>query len=118
MSGIIGRAGSKSKIIGRSKDTAKAWVSFNGQGTVGTTPSVESSFNVSSLTDESTGSYTVTFASALSNANYCVTGSGAGAGHLLSSSTRATTSVRVDTAFSSSASNYDNSWVSVAIFGS
>ena len=46
--------------------SAKAWVNFNGTGTV----AIRDSFNVSSITDNSTGNYTVTFTNALSNANY------------------------------------------------
>ena len=47
---------------------AKAWVNFNGQGTI----AINDDFNVSSLTDNGTGSYTVTFTTAMSNGNYAV----------------------------------------------
>ncbi|MCK5132705.1 MAG: hypothetical protein KAR40_11205 [Candidatus Sabulitectum sp.] len=43
-----------------------AWVNFNGTGTV----AIRDSFNVSSITDNGVGNYTMNFASALSNANY------------------------------------------------
>lgn len=46
--------------------TAKAWVNFNGTGTV----AIRASGNVSSITDVGTGQYTVNFANALSTANY------------------------------------------------
>jgi len=49
---------------------ALAWVNFNGTGTV----AIRSSYNVSSITDNGTGNYTVNFATALSDANYSVTG--------------------------------------------
>jgi hypothetical protein len=52
--------------ITNSPTTAKAWVNFN--GTV--TPSIRSSYNVSSITKNGTGDYTVNFATALANANY------------------------------------------------
>lgn len=53
--------------------TPRAWVNFNGSGTV----SIRSSFNVSSITDNGTGDYTVNFTNALSDANYAaVTGGG------------------------------------------
>jgi hypothetical protein len=45
---------------------AKAWVNFNGTGTV----AIRDSFNVSSITDNGTGNYTVNFTTAMSNANY------------------------------------------------
>jgi hypothetical protein len=50
------------------KRTAKAWVNFNGTGTV----SVSSSFNVTSITDNGTGDYTINFTAALANATYAV----------------------------------------------
>jgi hypothetical protein len=51
---------------------AKAWVNFNGTGTV----AIRASFNVSSITDNGVGDYTVNFATALADANYAVFGSG------------------------------------------
>ncbi|MFM6959551.1 MAG: hypothetical protein ACKOW0_00810 [Schleiferiaceae bacterium] len=54
---------------------ARAWVNFNGTGTV----AIRSSGNVSSITDNGTGDYTVNFATALSDANYCVCGTAGGA---------------------------------------
>lgn len=45
---------------------AKAWVNFNGTGTV----AIRSSYNVSSITDNGTGNYTINFATPMSNANY------------------------------------------------
>ena len=46
----------------------KAWVNFNGTGTV----AIRASYNVSSITDNGVGSYTVNFTTALADANYCV----------------------------------------------
>lgn len=45
---------------------ARAWVNFNGTGTV----SIRSSVNVSSITDNGTGDYTINFTTAMPNANY------------------------------------------------
>jgi hypothetical protein len=45
----------------------KAWVNFNGQGTV----AIRASFNVSSITDVGTGLYRVNFTTNMPNANYC-----------------------------------------------
>jgi hypothetical protein len=47
---------------------AKAWVNFNGTGTV----AIRASGNVTSITDNGTGDYTVNFSSAFVDANYCV----------------------------------------------
>ena len=46
----------------------RAWVNFNGTGTV----AIRASFNVSSITDNATGEYTVNFTTAMSDANYAI----------------------------------------------
>jgi hypothetical protein len=46
----------------------RAWVNFNGTGT----PAIRASGNVSSITDNGTGNYTVNFTTAMPNANYAV----------------------------------------------
>jgi hypothetical protein len=45
---------------------ARAWVNFNGTGTV----AIRESVNVSSITDNGTGDYTVNFTTAMPDANY------------------------------------------------
>ena len=49
----------------------RAWVNFNGTGTV----AIRASGNVSSITDNNTGDYTVNFTTAMPDANYSVSGS-------------------------------------------
>ena len=49
---------------------ARAWVNFNGTGTV----AIRASGNVSSITDNGVGDYTVNFATAMPDANYSLTG--------------------------------------------
>ena len=56
-------AGSGSPAI---NGLARAWVNFNGTGTV----AIRASLNVSSISDNGTGDYTVNFATAMSDANY------------------------------------------------
>jgi hypothetical protein len=46
--------------------SARAWVSFNGTGTV----AIRGSGNVSSITDNGTGDYTVNFTTAMADTNY------------------------------------------------
>jgi hypothetical protein len=46
--------------------SAKAWVNFNGTGTI----AARDSFNVASLTDNGTGQYTVNVSSSFSSSNY------------------------------------------------
>ena len=50
---------------------AKAWVNFNGTSTV----AIRGSFNVSSITDNGTGNFTVNFATAMTDVNYAVASS-------------------------------------------
>ena len=47
---------------------ARAWVNFNGTGTV----AIRASGNVSSITDNGTGDYTVNFTTAMADANYSI----------------------------------------------
>lgn len=44
----------------------RAWVNFNGTGTV----AIRASFNVTSITDNNVGDYTVNFTTAMADANY------------------------------------------------
>lgn len=48
----------------------RAWVNFNGTGTV----AIRASGNVSSITDNGTGDYTVNFTTAMPDTNYSVGG--------------------------------------------
>jgi hypothetical protein len=50
----------------------RAWVNFNGTSTV----AIRASGNVTSITDNGTGDYTVNFTTAMSDANYAVVGGG------------------------------------------
>ena len=94
---------------------AKAWVNFNGTGTV----AIRASFNVSSITDNGTGIYTVNFTTAMADANYCAIASKGG------QETTSTDNIRIPitTAPTTSAiqvqysnGNQDSAYVFVAIF--
>jgi len=50
---------------------AQAWVRFNGVTTV----TIGASYNVSSVTRNSAGNYTINFTNAMTDANYCAVGS-------------------------------------------
>ena len=54
--------------------SARAWVSFNGTGTV----AIRGSGNVSSVADNGTGIFTVNFATNMADVNYAVAGSSGG----------------------------------------
>jgi len=56
--------------------SAKAWVNFNGTGTIAT----RDSLNVASLTDEGTGACQTNLTTSMSNANYAVAGSSGSTG--------------------------------------
>lgn len=49
----------------------KAWVNFNGTGTV----AIRASYNVSSITDNGTGRFRINMTTALADSNYVVVGS-------------------------------------------
>tara|TARA_B100000424_G_scaffold227628_1_gene188419 strand:+ start:252 stop:653 length:402 start_codon:yes stop_codon:yes gene_type:complete len=51
---------------------AKAWVNFDGTVDSSSTNPINDSFNVSGVTDNATGIYTITFATNMSNVNYVV----------------------------------------------
>jgi uncharacterized protein (AIM24 family) len=53
----------------------RAWVNFNGTGTV----AIRASGNVTSITDNGNGDYTVNFTTAMPDANYSVVASSGGA---------------------------------------
>ena len=108
---------------------AKAWVNFNGTGTV----AINGSFNVSSITDNGTGDYTVNFTTAMPNANYTITGmcqSDANTGFpyntyegLVSiakgrTSALATTGARITTMYVNGPSYVDATIVCVSVFSS
>jgi hypothetical protein len=91
----------------------RAWVNFNGTGTV----AIRGSGNVSSITDNGTGDYTINFTIAMTDANYAVCGSAFGnVVHSIMSpdGTPSTTAVQVIT--SNTTAVGDNSVVAVAIF--
>ena len=52
--------------------SAKAWVNFNGTGTI----AARDSFNVASLTDNGTGDYTLSYTSSFANGNYAANANG------------------------------------------
>lgn len=105
---------------------AKAWVNFNGTGTV----AIRASYNVSSITDNGTGNYTINFINAMPDANYslsgiCLGGSNSfyaivGGKNVGTSNTRATTSVQVTVGYVTSTVGdgglIDHPDISVSIF--
>ena len=100
----------------------RAWVSFNGTGTV----AIRGSGNVSSITDNNTGDYTVNFTTAMPDVNYSVstaTSGENGARSILTdivlitgaASARTASAVRVGTTKPDVSAN-DAAFVNVAVF--
>ena len=101
----------------------RAWVNFDGTGTV----AIRASGNVSSITDNGTGSYTVNFTTAMADASYSISGS---AGRATSSGGAALNGLLLETnqpiapsasSFSVNAYNYnfssaDSSYINLAVF--
>jgi hypothetical protein len=102
--------------------SAKAWVNFNGTGTV----AIRASYNVSSITDNGTGDYTVNFTTAMPDVDYCVVVGGRlptatnAAGEFYASVARSgtysTTAVGIQTTGNSVVTARDADYCNVSIF--
>ena len=89
----------------------RAWVNFDGTGTVG----INASGNVSSITDAATGIYTVNFASAMPDTNFSVSVLTPVHGYDRTNQTaRSTTSCQIG-AFAFNGSNTDYDPISVLV---
>jgi hypothetical protein len=101
----------------------RAWVNFNGTGT----PAIRASGNVTSLTDNGVGDYTVNFTTGMPDVNYCANvtiipaasnnGAGRQIGYVYSTGGMATGSVRVkDNWAGSGADPEDLQYFGVSVF--
>ena len=95
---------------GLSQFTAKAWVNFNGTGTV----AIRDSHNVSSITDNGTGQYRTVFANTMTNADYSFT---ATSFQNCRWATQNTSYAEVISAPYYGAAHADSSYVNVIVFG-
>ena len=96
----------------------RAWVNFNGSGTV----AIRASGNVSSITDNGAGLYTISFTTDMPDANYCLVGAAgsgsttlANVGQPVGVTPPLVGSVQVNTVFANG-SLFDPPTVNVAIF--
>ena len=92
---------------------AKAWVNFDGTGTV----AIRDSFNVSSITDNGTGDYTVNFTTAMPNANYSVSALSSTIAAYNASSAPTTTAIRV-VGYNAGFIGTDSTYFFVSVFSS
>jgi hypothetical protein len=104
--------------------SAKAWVNFNGIGTV----AIRRGFNVSSITDNGTGNYTVNFTTAMTDANYTVVLQSTGfslaniggniviaGAYTTGANLKSTTQLQLQT-FANTTAVYDYAEINVAVF--
>jgi hypothetical protein len=94
----------------------RAWVNFNGTGTV----AIRASGNVTSITDNGTGNYTVNFTTAMPDADFaavCIAGTGASANqvNIVSDIGRSTTTFALLNA-STTGAGVDRAYINVVIF--
>ena len=105
-------------------NTCKAWALFDGTDT----SSISGSFNVSTVTDNSTGDYTINFITALADVGYAVAGSmdnentsGTRGANGIMNVAAETTSVKIQCMYgataSSNGSSMDSARTSVIVFG-
>jgi hypothetical protein len=99
----------------------RAWVNFNGTGTV----AIRASGNVTSITDNGTGDYTVNFTNAMPDGNYAVFGTSGQSsavnnmncvGRNLDNSVQSTTAVRLYNLVTNNSATIDNPNIFVGIF--
>ena len=100
--------------------SAKAWVNFNGTGTV----AIRQSGNVASITDGGTGVYTVNFASSIVDADYCAVastgrddsnGANLGASFNYAGTNPTTSAIKLNTRDRDSSTNDDTDYVFVTV---
>lgn len=100
--------------------TAKAWVNFNGTGTV----AIRASFNVSSITDNGVGAYTVNFSTVMPDANYSWLGTSGNATNFVIANTNnvgadvapTTSGFKIIVNNNSNTAQIDNPYINIAVF--
>ena len=95
---------------------AKAWVNFDGSGTV----AIRDSLNVTSITDNSTGNYTTNFTNARANDDYaaiCGYQASSSLTYVVNIVSQATGSVRHQFLNYANGAALDQSIVNIAVFG-
>tara|TARA_R100000458_G_scaffold53701_1_gene56215 strand:- start:17 stop:349 length:333 start_codon:yes stop_codon:yes gene_type:complete len=109
MSGLIEHsADARSKTIGQNF-RCRAWVNFNGSGTI----AIVGSGNVSSITDTNVGNYTVNFTQSMPDANFAVSYTASGTDPFMTSLSTTSTSMQCR---NSSDTNVDPSKNLVVVF--
>ena len=108
---------------------AKAWILFDGTTS---TPTILGSFNVSSITDNGAGDYTINFTTAMANINYATvataSNTAAGTGIIITTNSNGvggnyttaptTSAVRMLAFARATGTNTDSPYISLAVLGS
>ena len=118
-------SGTRARHTSENARLAKAWVNFD--GTTGTTSqddvTINSSFNISSVTDRATGRYTLNFETAMANTNYAAAGM---CGNGVDTNITSTHDVMQDTVLTTSSfgvkcsqsnTDIDKVYIAIIIFG-
>lgn len=98
----------------------RAWVNFNGTGT----PAIRASGNVSSITDNGVGDYTINFTTGMPDANYSFSGfctlqastSAAGVVTFGNDFTMSSSSLRIKSANTTTGGAQDSAYITVGVF--
>ena len=98
----------------------RAWVNFNGTGTV----AIRASGNVTSITDNGTGDYTVNFTNAMPDANYTIIGQGhypsvsyaVFSAPIIAAGNQTSSSVRIGTSTPNTGASTDVTFIQAAVF--
>jgi len=94
--------------------SAKAWINFNGTGTIAT----RDSFSVSSISDNGTGATTLTFSNAFNNADYVLNyTNGYGGSVNFTGTAPTTTTARIQSYRTDTGASQDRTYNLVALHG-
>lgn len=93
---------------------AKAWLNYKGTAT----RAINGSYNVSSVTFNGTGNYTVNFTTAMPNANYSVVTASQYARVICSVATLTTSSAQIRTYDEGAPGDFDANPICIAVFSS
>ena len=92
-------------------DVVKGWLNYNGS-----TNTINDQYNVSSVTDNGTGDFTVNWSTAFSSANYSVVGTASGTSDtVVVNETISSSSVRLSVQNSGTGTKYDDPFCLIAI---
>jgi len=113
-------SGGVPQLGGTGATTCKAWVNFNGTGTV----AIRDSYNVSSITDVAVGKYTINFSTAMANSDYSLAGGARPNGGVYSwfmeennAPVRTTSTVKIAVSKHDNTVSVDCVYISAQVFG-